>query len=215
MSGFFNPENKIFTGLNKMVDMIILSVLWFICCIPVITFGASSSALYYAYHKSIRQKRGYAWKEFFHGFKINFKQATIAWLILLVLYIITGLDCVVLYGLLDTMSLAGPLLLIIIFVTIMITIWAIFLFAYIARFENSLKLVLKNSFFVALANIFLGFLMFIILVVAMVLPLVYPLFVFIVPAVYILLINKIMERIFRKYMTEEDIQTQKEWDRNK
>ena len=37
MGDFFNLDNKFFQGLSKVVDCVILSVLWVFCCIPMAT----------------------------------------------------------------------------------------------------------------------------------------------------------------------------------
>lgn len=63
--------------MSKASDAILLGILWIACCLPIVTVGASSAAFYYAYHKAVRQRRGYAWKEFFSAFKSNFKSAII------------------------------------------------------------------------------------------------------------------------------------------
>ena len=65
MSDFFNWDNKFMTAMSKASDAILLGILWIACCLPIVTVGASSAAFYYAYHKAVRQRRGYAWKEFF------------------------------------------------------------------------------------------------------------------------------------------------------
>mgnify|MGYP000763200386 FL=1 len=70
-------------ALNKMADLIWLNILTLICCIPVITIGASLTALNYVTLKLVRDEEGYVTKAFFKSFKQNFKQATIIWLILL------------------------------------------------------------------------------------------------------------------------------------
>ena len=72
MGRLFNYDNGIMQTLGKLFDIICLNVLWIICCIPIFTIGASSAAYYFAFNKAIRQKRSYAWKEFFHGLRINF-----------------------------------------------------------------------------------------------------------------------------------------------
>lgn len=77
MSDFFNWDNKFMTAMSKASDAILLGILWIACCLPIVTVGASSAAFYYAYHKAVRQRRGYAWKEFFSAFKSNFKSAII------------------------------------------------------------------------------------------------------------------------------------------
>ncbi|MBP5332214.1 MAG: YesL family protein, partial [Lachnospiraceae bacterium] len=73
MAKFFNPENAFFTTINKIVDTIWLSLLWTICSLPLITIGPASCGLYYATVKVTRRNRSYVTKEFFKGFKQNFK----------------------------------------------------------------------------------------------------------------------------------------------
>lgn len=213
MGNFLNPENKFMVALNRIVDAVILGVLWFVCCIPVITVGASSTAFYYAYHKAIRQKRGYAWKEFFGGFKSNFKQSTIIWLILAALYIITGVDCLILSSMKETPDYMKILLASIIAIIVLITVWAIYLFPYLARFENTTKVILKNSALIAMANAPWSFVLLILFVVVAVALVLIPQAMFFVPALYMWVANKILERVFRKYMSEEDVKAQEELDK--
>ena len=47
MSKLFDLNNPFFSFLSKVADLIILSFLWFVCCLPIVTIGPSSSALYY------------------------------------------------------------------------------------------------------------------------------------------------------------------------
>ena len=73
----FNWDNIVFQMLGKLVDCVWVSILWVICCIPVFTIGASTTALYYTVHKSIRGDRGYTTRTFFGAFRDNFKAATL------------------------------------------------------------------------------------------------------------------------------------------
>ena len=77
----FNWDNIVFQILGKLVDCVWVSILWVICCIPVFTIGASTTALYYTVHKSIRGDRGYTTRTFFGAFRDNFKAATLPYLI--------------------------------------------------------------------------------------------------------------------------------------
>ena len=43
----FNLDNPVFTALGKVVDCAWLSILWLLCCLPVVTIGVSSTAMYY------------------------------------------------------------------------------------------------------------------------------------------------------------------------
>lgn len=65
----FNQESTLVTILNKAADMVILSVLWCVCSLPVLTIGAASAALYHTSIRVLRQNRGYAFATFRDSFK--------------------------------------------------------------------------------------------------------------------------------------------------
>ena len=89
---FLNVDNPFFSFITKVVNMILLSLLWLMCCIPIFTIGASTTALYYAVQKNINHDLGNATQQFFRGFKENFKQSTLVWLILFVLCMLFSFD---------------------------------------------------------------------------------------------------------------------------
>lgn len=153
MGRLFNYDNGIMQTLSKIFDCICANFLWLLCCIPIFTIGASSAAYYYAYNKAIRQKRSYACKEFFRGLKENFKQATKVWLIVLLLYIVTFLDCYILRAMAETVSYAGILQAVILALIILITMWVTYLFPYMARFRAETKAVVKNCAIIMVANL--------------------------------------------------------------
>lgn len=211
----FNYENKMMRTLNKIMDSLMLGLLWLICSLPILTVGAASSAFYYAFIKSIRQESGYPWKEFFHGFKISFKQATVIWLLLLVLLLVLFIDINILNSdVLDlgnsTAFLLGASSLIVLTAVML----ALYIFAYIARFENKLKVLLKNSFIIMMANLPWSFLLLLLFAACVLLFLLAPAIGLFLPAVYMVFASRILERVFRKYMLPEDLQAQKELDYN-
>ncbi len=55
--------------LRKTGELIMLSVVFLVCCIPVITAGSSFASLYYSVIKSVRRNRGTALGEFFSSMK--------------------------------------------------------------------------------------------------------------------------------------------------
>ncbi len=73
MKSIFSGDTKFARFMNKVGDIILLSILWIVCCIPIITMGASTTAAYYAAAKVIRHNTGYEWNEFFKSFRLNFK----------------------------------------------------------------------------------------------------------------------------------------------
>lgn len=209
MSSFFNYDNKFLSGISKGADSVILGILWFICSIPIITIGASSAAFYYSFNKSIRQKKGYAWKEFFHGFKICFKQSTIIWLILLALTFLLLTDCNIIINILqDTFTFSNVLLGFLLVFLILMTMWGLYLFPYLARFENRVREIMKNCMLIMLGNILWSILLLLLFVVAIVAFLLSPVLGIFVPAIYMLFANRILEHVFKKYMRPEDLQEQ-------
>lgn len=78
MSGIFNLESPVVRSVTRVGDLAVLSLMWFVGCIPVVTIGASSTAMYSAIHKVFTQKEGIAAAEFLKCFKSNFRQATLS-----------------------------------------------------------------------------------------------------------------------------------------
>ena len=84
MGRFFDLESPIMRTLNRVADLMILNLLMIVCCIPVITVGASVTAMHYVILKMVRGEEGYLVKGFFKSFAANFKQATLIWLLMMV-----------------------------------------------------------------------------------------------------------------------------------
>lgn len=69
--------------MGRAADLMILNIVFIICCLPIVTIGASLTALHYVTLKMVRNEESYIVKSFFKSFKQNFKQATIINLIML------------------------------------------------------------------------------------------------------------------------------------
>lgn len=82
MERFFGLDSPVMRMLNRLADLIILNLLTVVCALPVVTAGASAAGLYTAMQKLARDE-GSPVRDFFRGFRRNFKQATLLWLILL------------------------------------------------------------------------------------------------------------------------------------
>jgi uncharacterized membrane protein YesL len=80
----FGINSPVIQFLAKVGDLIILNILTLILSLPIVTIGAATTALHYAVDKVFTDE-GTLLKNYFRAFKINFKQSTIYWLLLLVL----------------------------------------------------------------------------------------------------------------------------------
>ena len=78
------PDSPVMDFLRTITNLMIVNLLFVICSLPIITFGAAFSAKYYVSMKIIRGEGTGVFIPFFKAFKRNFKQSTITWLIMLV-----------------------------------------------------------------------------------------------------------------------------------
>ena len=71
MGKFFGIDGPFFKYGTLIADIIIISFLWIICSIPLITSGISTAAAFYIATKLVSGTEGYTTKEFFKGFKFT------------------------------------------------------------------------------------------------------------------------------------------------
>ncbi len=212
MDRIFNYDNKFFRGVNKALDCVIASVCWLIMCIPVFTIGASCAALYDTVHRVIHRGRGYVWNNYWSAFKSNFKQATKAWIIQLIVILILVGDIYITSTALRAGEAWGALYFAFLVLAFVVAAWVLYTYAYIARFEQTTKNTLRNAILLAIGNLPWTVVILILAVGALLLMYVVPFFAVIIPGLVGILYEKIFERIFRKLMTPEELEREKEED---
>ena len=136
-------DNVIVRALNKICDMVCLNVLWLICCIPVVTIGAATTALYTVMLKMVKNEEGYIFRGFFKAFKSNFKQSTIIWIILLLLGIVCWID----FRVAGVISGMAGIVLRSIFLLVGVVLFSvmIYVFPLTARYENTIRATFRNA----------------------------------------------------------------------
>lgn len=150
MRNLFNMDNPIFRTLGKLADLMILNIVFLICCIPVITIGPALTGMSYVTLKMAECEEGYIAKSFFKSFRQNFKQGTIIGLIMLVIGLILGIDFLILKeatGSMVTYLRIGIAIAAFFYLMIML-----YLFAVLARFYNPIKTTIKNAFIMSIAD---------------------------------------------------------------
>lgn len=145
--GFFNINSPFFQFINRLLDVLVLNILWLICCVPIFTIGASTCAAYSVTLKMVDDEEGYVARMFFAAFKENFKQGTCMWCItapcLYALYIEWQL-------VLKSDDANAILIIGVIFSTALVLALNLYAYPLIARYKNSLKNMIKNSFGICL-----------------------------------------------------------------
>ena len=217
MAGFFNADNKLWSSVNSAVDAILLNIMWLFTCIPIITVGAATTAFYYTTHKVIRNQRSGIWKEYWSSFKGNFKQATKIWLMFLAIFVIFYFDINLCVEYLKAGEKIGVMAYFFYGLLAVVLLWFMYVFAYIARFEDTIKTTLKNAAIMAFTNPGYSLLVLVLVVAALLGCWILPMFSWFVPAIAMVFINLALEKVFRKYMTEDELAEEQENDmmRNK
>ncbi len=144
-------DNVVVRALSKLGDMICLNVMWLVCCIPVVTIGASTTALYTVMLKLVKNEEGYVFRGFLKAFKTNFKQSTIIWLIVLALGIVWTVDFRV-AGLMPGMAgiVMSAIFLALGFILLSVLLY---IFPLTARYENGIKATFKNALILTVARL--------------------------------------------------------------
>ncbi|MBP1753783.1 MAG: putative rane protein [Firmicutes bacterium] len=218
MSNLFNMDNPFFTTLGKICDMLFLSLVWALLCIPVVTIGPANTALYYATVKVIRRERGYLFREFFKSFKLNFKRAAILGVIVTLIFVIMGFDLMWAYANMNGIGSTGSILFgIFIAITFLLVCFTTYAFPVLSRFDMTIKQLLKAAAFMSMRHLPFTLAMVVVTAIGIAGVLLIPLLIFIAPAIVTLINSFLMERILKKYMpkteeaTEEEHSGKDEW----
>ena len=142
-----------------------LNLLWFVCSLPIVTIGASTTALYYVCFKIVRDEEQHVGSQFFRSFRQNFRQATQLWLIMLGAGLFLGVDLYIVWHLRASTAGAAAvlwtlLLAFLIAVSVMYVIVLTYLFPLLASVENTNRAMLKNSFLIGTHYLFVTILVF-------------------------------------------------------
>lgn len=218
MRNLLDLEGPFITGLNKFADIIILNIIYLICCIPVFTIGAATTGLYYVMLKMVKNEECYVVKSFFKSFKDNFKQATIIWLILFLSIIVLFLDLRITNGeVAGTFAFSDSITrVMIVMLLVAMVFWAgvtVYVFPVLSKFDNTTKNTLRNALFMCVRHLPWTILILIINILPWVL-------VYISPAAVIVLLisfalcayvcSYIFNKIFINYIPKEETITSDE-----
>ncbi len=184
--------------MEKIFDTAALSVIWLIFCLPLITVGASTTALYYTVNKVIRQDRGYLLQEFMGSFRRNLKEGTILWIILGGISFLLQLNVGILYSRTD--GLPGLFLITFyVILGVLVVGIGIYTFPVLSRFEMSAGWNLKLAMYMTFRYLPVTLLLLIMLAVSTVILYYLPIFIFVIPGAIMLIATYFMEPLLVKH----------------
>lgn len=152
MKDLFSINGRFWGILNRFVDLVILNFLFIICCVPIVTIGASKTALYDVAKRLSKNEEGYIFRSFLKSFKNNFKVSTIMWLIYVTSMVIIGVDlyiCTIID--MDTIVVASTA--VIVLLAILINMTFIYSIVLQSTFENTLKNTVTNGFIISVTRL--------------------------------------------------------------
>lgn len=79
MKKLFRYDSPLYRFFSRVVDLAALNFLWALCSFPVITFGASTTAMYVCFRR-LDSDTGHLTRNFFQAFRKYFRAATLFWI---------------------------------------------------------------------------------------------------------------------------------------
>lgn len=153
MFNFLKINNPVIAFLEKVCNLMIANVLFVLCSLPIVTIGASMTALCKTmqdYVPGSSEDNGIV-KRFFTTFAQNFKQATAAWL--LVMLFLTGLGYNLFLVAANSQGASWIVCVLLLILLVMGIGIASYVFALLARYENKLKEHYRNSLILLIGNL--------------------------------------------------------------
>jgi Predicted integral membrane protein len=204
MRRLLDINNPIMRFLTAMFDLMALSVLWVVFSLPIFTMGAASTALYSAAYHHVRKGEDYLWNSFFSAFKENFKRSTLTWLVALAILGFLGADALLLRSLILQGYSFGWFYGVTLALVVLALTWTVYLAAYAARFNGTVKEVLRYSFMLLRAHPVKMLCVMVLVMGGMALALTLPATVVFIPATVYWGATFPIEWTFLKHMRPED-----------
>lgn len=152
MRDLFHPDNPFFQFLSRIGDLILVNALFLLCCIPIVTIGASWAALHKVTQDYVMDNDGGVLKPFFRAFKANFKQATIVWIMELVIIVglVSDLLLIMTYF---SGTVATVMYVLLAVLTVLVACVSAYMFPLLVRYDNTLRQHMSNAVVLAVIKL--------------------------------------------------------------
>lgn len=201
MDKWLGLDSKFYKYGTLLADLIILTILWIICSIPIVTIGASTTALYYVTTRQLSNREGYVTKDFFKSFKQNFFEAT-------AVTIIVGVLLSVIYVNLRFFNPDTTINIIIYLIQYVILyeilIFVIYVFPVLSRFDLKLGALIRTSIFMANRHLLTTITCAILFVALVMILKNWGILIILCAGAYAILTSLMFMKLFRKYVPDMD-----------
>ncbi len=140
----FNAQNPFWQSMDTMFDLFVANLLWVLCCLPIVTIGPATTALFYALLQKAIGEEGYLKNDFFRSFKANLKQGMLLGIPLTLCGAFLAFDVYLCHQMGK-----GIFTFFMVFFAVLFLIWmfiALYAFALLAKFDRSNRDILIWAF---------------------------------------------------------------------
>lgn len=201
LNGFMN-------FLNKVAQLFYINICWLIACIPVITIGPASIALYSTIEKCLINNRGYAISGFWKELKANFKSGIKVWIPMLLAMLVMGFDIVHFWNVVKGGEAYGLVYLVFLVILVLTLLTALYSFAYMAKFTDTTIRCIRNPLFLMLMHPFRNVLIVVMGIVLLLFAAFIPWTLLILPSAFMMMFVNYMEKMFQKMLNEQHTQNE-------
>ena len=153
MHTLFNPENTFWNFMGKVTDVACMSFLWLLTSLPVITIGASTAAFYSFTLDAVQDGEGAVLRSYFTAFRKNFKNATVLWLLQLILTVFLAVNLFAAWNFYLAKGILGlGLFSLALFGMIVCIGTGLYLYPILVSYDFPIRKVFTDSFIMAVGN---------------------------------------------------------------
>lgn len=207
MRTIFNPDGPLFSFGEQLFNIMAVSILWAICCIPIVTIGSATGALYYVTVKQVRKNNGSLLNNFFSSFRDSLRTGIPLTSIVLIYTTVMVAAILMLNGMAENGSIGSaggylsfaakalllPLLLVLPY------LWPV-----LSRFTMGVGAILKLSIVMSLRFFWRTILSLVLIAASALLIWFIPYFIFALPGVCALVCSFLIEPALLKYTPKHD-----------
>lgn len=149
-----NPyDNPFMQMLTRIGEIMIANFLFLICCLPIITVGASAAGLNKVTQNIVLDGEGGVFKTFFKGFKENFRQATLLWLAELVIAVAAVCYKLIIETYCGGTSLGSVFNGVLFVVVLLLLGFGVYVTPLMVRYSNTLRQHVKNAMLLSIIKL--------------------------------------------------------------
>jgi len=197
MGNLFSIDGAFYKYGSMLADIMIISLLWIVFSIPIITAGASTTAAYYVFTKRVSNNDGYLFRDFLSSYKRNL------WMSVRVWGLILAVGALLLVNILNMDFVEGNIKMILLPAQYVLMVELVFInfYAYplLARFEMKFFQLIKTSFYMANRHMLTTLVTAVVFAGLVVLVGQYFIIILLFPGIFCFLTSFFFVKIFKKY----------------